>query len=279
MTTIKYTPKPIRKAAFASCVPTFLFMITALQVQADITTTLYNGSLGTTPEAQGWSYAAASEGFIPFPPTVSAIPISGATVLDSMAVPGDRAGYSNYTPFSTKLWGPELDRATGFSLRFEIMLPLENHLSADRAGFSVILLGSDAKGIELGFWDNEIWAQNDAPGLFTHGEGTPFNTAASRQWFNLAIMNDSYSLSVGADPATATPLLVGAVRDYSAFGSAPYTLNDYLFLGDNTTSAGAAVEIANIELVMIPEPGTFVLLSAGSLGLYLCRKNKLFRVR
>lgn len=28
-----------------------------------------------------------------------------------------------------------------------------------RAGYSVILLGHDAKGIELGFWTNEIWAQ------------------------------------------------------------------------------------------------------------------------
>jgi len=29
----------------------------------------------------------------------------------------------------------------------------------DRAGFSVIALSSDAQGIEVGFWKDQIWAQ------------------------------------------------------------------------------------------------------------------------
>ena len=40
----------------------------------------------------------------------------------------------------------------------------ETHSTNDRAGLSLIVLSSDLRGIELGFWTNEIWAQSGAAG-------------------------------------------------------------------------------------------------------------------
>lgn len=174
-----------------------------------------------------------------------------------------RAGYSNYTVIPTTALKnpafPSLQRTNGFELSFSLALTAESHTSSDRAGFSVILLGSDAKGIELGFWQNEIWAQNAG---FIHGESIAFNTVPTRE-YKLRILNDNYTLSQGA-----TQLLTGNLRSYG--GTQPYSLSNYIFLGDNTTSAQASALIGAIKLesnlAAVPEPSTCILLGSAALA-------------
>jgi hypothetical protein len=175
-----------------------------------------------------------------------------------------RAGYSNYNVIPTTALKnpafPSLNRANGFELSFSLALTGESHTSNDRAGFSVILLGSDAKGIELGFWQNEIWAQNAG---FIHGEGIAFNTVPTQD-YKLRIVNDNYTLSQGANQ-----LLTGNLRSYGS--SQPYSLSNYIFLGDNTTSAQANALIGAIKLesnlASVPEPSTFILLGSAAIAL------------
>jgi hypothetical protein len=171
------------------------------------------------------------------------------------------AGYSNYNILGNlqNVNFPSLNPSTGFEVSFELRVQAELHSNNDRAGFSIILLGSDSKGIELGFWTNEIWAQSSSP-LFTHQEGVLIDTTDPRD-YRLRILNNSYTLLAGS-----TPILGGPVRDYSAFAGFPdpYERPNFLFLGDDTSSARGIVTLGTIslqsELVSVPEPSSVLLL-------------------
>jgi hypothetical protein len=222
--------------------------------------TLYDGSKGTTPDAQGFLYLTNPLVGASATQTAS----GGVTVLDTTPKASESAGY-----FSTgnPLVGT-LDRSSGFTVTFRLQLQSESHASNDRAGFSIIALGSDSKGVELGFWSNQVWAQHDSP-LFTHGEGAAFDTTAALTTYALTVQGNTYSLT-----ADGAQVLSGAVRDYSAFG-APYTSKNFLFFGDDTSSASARTSIASVTLTTVPEPSSAVLVGIACLtGLGLARPRR-----
>ena len=159
--------------------------------------TLYDGSLGTLPETQGWTFGAFG--------TVQAIATNGVALLDTSLAHSTQAGWS-------QVLGPGLDRAKGFALLFSAQLDAETHKNTNRAGFSVILLADDKQGIELGFWTDTIFAQSDAP-LFTHGEDASFSTTNGVTAYALAVLGANYILR-----ANGVPILSGPVRDYTEFG-------------------------------------------------------------
>ncbi|HSL42974.1 MAG TPA: hypothetical protein VK897_06045 [Anaerolineales bacterium] len=185
--------------------------------------------------------------FTDFPPG-AALPtyLNGVTVMDTTAAGNDT--YAGWVSNGTTTPGfPILDRTAGFQVNFSIHVELASHESPHRAGFSVIVLGADAKGVELAFWENEIWAQSDdaTGGLFRHGEGVAFATTAGLTDYQVTIVDDTYTLTANADP-----ILSGPVRDYSAFDGFPdpYETPNFLFLGDDTTSAQARVQLSFISV-------------------------------
>lgn len=185
--------------------------------------------------------------FTDFPPG-AALPTysGGATVLDTtLSGSGTYAGWVSGERITPDF--PVLDRAEGIRLTFTLQVEAEIHSKANRAGLSVILLDQGAKGIELSFWEDEIWAQNDGAtgGLFTHGEGIALATTAGLKEYQLSIAGDTYTLTAGSQP-----LLSGPVRDYSAFEGFldPYETPNFLFLGDNTTSAQARARLGFVSI-------------------------------
>ena len=114
-------------------------------------TYLYDGSLGSTPDQQGFIYQT-----FPPPPFVSATQTvsAGGVVLDTTPLITDYAGY-----FSRSNLMPALDRATGYTVCFTTQVLSEDHSDSDRngdsrddrAGFSLTILSSDSIGLELGF--------------------------------------------------------------------------------------------------------------------------------
>lgn len=210
------------------------------------TTSLYDGALGGTPDTQGFFFQAR-------PQTSSATQVfsSGITTLTTTLALNVQAGYPARLDRV-----PQLDRAAGYSLRFTARVVAEQHADSDRngdgiddrAGFSVIVLSNDLRGIELGFWPDEFWAQEGdrtgAPAqmLFTHAEGAAFDTTVQRAIYDLAIKGNTYTLSSGGQN-----LLSGPLRDYSRSGF-PYTVGNFIFFGDNTTSASAIVELAYVAV-------------------------------
>jgi hypothetical protein len=202
------------------------------------------------------------------------------------------AGYINYKVDSTIPTNPKLvtlnsnfptlDPTTGYIISFTAQVESEtSRVGADkngdkqddRAGFSVIVIDKNKKGIELGFWSNRIWAQNDGTAepdpsnsstwsntLFTQGEGVDFNTKTQAVKYDLAITGNTYSLF-----ADNNRILTGNVRDYTPFKVAsysvptplgsikvtppdPYEQPNFVFFGDNTPTAGATVNLNNVKI-------------------------------
>jgi hypothetical protein len=197
--------------------------------------TLYDAGSGTLPEAQGWSYFALGSGI-----TKS---LSGNSVLlDTSTQSGNQAGWSRVAV-------PPLDRSQGFTLLFSAQLNTETHNNGNRAGFSLIVLGADTNGIELAFWTNTVFAQGGPPGLFVHAEDVAFTTSGSFVDYALTLGASNYVLR-----ANGTPVLSGPVRDYTSFGGIinPYRTPNFIFFGDNTTSAAASVNVRRLVLVRPP---------------------------
>ncbi len=219
-------------------------------------TLLYDGSVNSTPDQQNWLAYYASIG------GAKQAWESGATNL-STSLPG-AAGYSNYRPTSPTLVNgafPALNRSTGYQLSLSLKLNSENHNGsdrngdgiADRAGLSLTSISSDRKGIELGFWENEIWAQQGGSSstLFTHSpKERAFLSTQSQTDYTVLVLDDRYYLS-----AKGAVVLQGALKDYSAFNSAasglpynPYKTANLLALTDNSTSASSNSDIARLAV-------------------------------
>jgi hypothetical protein len=208
---------------------------------------LYDGSLGGTPDTQGkLTYRASASA------SAQQIYADGATILDTTANQSDAAGYYG-TPASVGA----LDRGSGYSLSFTVQLISESHEASDkdgdgvgdRAGFSLIVLSSDMKGIELGFWHDQVWAQADGaaepPGgtLFTHAESAAFDTTSHLIAYTLAVLGDRYRLS-----SDGVAILEGELRDYTTFEGPinPYRTPNFIFLGDDTSSAKARIKLSYV---------------------------------
>jgi hypothetical protein len=155
-------------------------------------------------------------------------------------------GYSNFLKSNI---GP-LDRTQGFSESFELQINSESHSgSGVRAGFSIILLSDndvsgDNLGIELAFWEDQIWAQNFD--FLSRGESKAFDTTQNEVLYNLSILGSQYTLT-----GDGTTLLDGGLRHYTS-PTIPYQLQNYLFLGDDTSSAQADIILGEVILNPLP---------------------------
>jgi hypothetical protein len=208
---------------------------------------LYDAALGSLPSSQGWGY---SYNFLAPQPAQGVT--NSVLFLDSTASGTTQAGYGRAAPV-------DLNRTNGFAVAFTARVNIESHASTDRAGFALIALGSDKKGIELGFWTNAVWAQADAP-LFTHAETAGFDTSTNFVDYVLSVGRTNYTLFAGG-----TAILSGAVRDYTPFVGPidPYETPNFLFFGDDTGSAQGAWTLKRFTLVLPPtlaprNPGVIV---------------------
>lgn len=213
---------------------------------------LYNASASTLPSQQGWlGFGTGLTG------TQTRSPYG--TLLNSTALLADAAGYSSHSRTApatlVNSTFPRLDRSVGFQLDIQLRVISETHNVTNRAGFSVTLLDQSTgpqgpQGIELGFWTNSIFSQA--------GGDTPLKTVAERvdgvnttqtTNYSLRILDQAYYLLAGN-----RLLLSGPVKNYnlwvkdSRLPYNPYTTPNLLFLGDNTSSASANVELGTIAL-------------------------------
>jgi hypothetical protein len=218
-------------------------------IQATALYTLYDGSLGNLPEDQGFFIYLTFN--FPGPPAATQTATSNGVILDSMTATTDYAGYVRDPNEMPTI----LDRTSGYTVSFTVQITSEAHTNSDRAGFSLTVLSSDSDGIELGFWTNEIWAQdddsNDPNDLLTHAEGVTFTTTSLTP-YSLAIFSNTYTLSTNGNP-----ILSGTLRNYSAFNPPlgapnPYTSTNFISLGDNTSSARARIKLAAVSISTAP---------------------------
>lgn len=214
------------------------------------TTTLYDGALGTgTPDTQGFVYLTQPLTNAQATQTFS----HPLTMLDTTLRRTDYAGY-----FAKPIGYAPLDRATGYQVLFTVEVISETHVSPDRAGFSLLVIGSDLRGIELGFWENEVWAQEGGSlNPFTHAEGAIFTTTNLIE-YRLSVLGDRYTLN--ADGVT---VLSGPLRDYTQAPPPPLPINPYttanlIFLGDDTSSAEAKIALRYATVIDAPPVSVYL---------------------
>lgn len=203
---------------------------------------LYDGvsKPNQTPAQQGWEYQENTFKS----PAPTATPSSEGTILNT-GHSSNQAGYFKVSPVL-------LDRSTGYSISFSVKVSSETHLNNNRAGFSLIVMSNGVSGetqpygLELGFWQNSVWAQNVG---FTQGEKAAFNVQKTMNNYVLYVKDNQYQLFLNG---STFPILQGNLRQYTGFTpppgySNPYTTSNLIFLGDNTTSATANVTIKSIS--------------------------------
>ena len=208
--------------------------------------TLYDAGAGTLPPAQGWSPLAAG--------SAPAQQVTGNRYLLDTSGPGVSIfgnGLVSVTP---------LDTVAGFTLAFNLQIGNETHSSANRGGYSVLVVGADAtQALEIAFWGGNVWVYDyDAANAdrFVHGPDAAFNTAPAHN-YTLAVRNNQFTLA-----ADGNPLLAGALRNYSA-GGPPYTQPNFIFFGDDSARGTSASGLALVTLSPVPEPAAGTLLLAG----------------
>ena len=205
------------------------------------TTRLYDSSLGNTLGEQNFEYQA-----IGFPALASQTYSAPVNILNTDSQLNDYAG-NTVTPTAM----PTLSRAAGFRLTFDLRVVAEEHNGNDnRAGFNVILLSEDLYGVELAFWEEAVWVQEgNGNQLFTRAEGILHNTTTALTRYELSMHNAVYLLT-----ANGVPLLSGNLRQYTDWEPPtlllpdPYEVSNQLFLGDNTSSAGALVWLGDVSI-------------------------------
>jgi hypothetical protein len=216
---------------------------------------LYTGS--STPASQGW--------FGPLAGTQTLDP-GGFVTLNTSASGPIQGGYGRIEPL--------LESSPGFRLDFTARVISEVHDRNDRAGFSLIVTDGAKHGIEIAFWEKQIWPQNVG---FSHAasQEVAFDTAAMTD-YSLTVIGGHYQLN-----ANGQKLFAGTTVFYDANGlvfapDIPYRTPHVLFFGDDTTSASATFSLQSVTLTTVPEPGILAVLCAG-LAVLTCRVGRTAR--
>ncbi|MGR8948036.1 MAG: choice-of-anchor Y domain-containing protein [Gammaproteobacteria bacterium] len=236
---------------------------------------LYDGSLGTLPSAQSW--LGLGSGSFPAP-----IHNGQGASVDTTGDADAQFGYFTEDPIfggSQHPLMPTLSRHDGFEVSFSLQILAENHAprddngdgKLDRAGYSVIVISEDLSGLELGFFENKVWAYEDGqtnPGdLFTQAENALFDTT---EMIDYRLSGDTGGYSLFANDVN---ILNGDWRQYSASSFFPYDNPSSLFFGDDTTSASSSVLLTDISVQVgpfpeptpVPIPPAAAMLLAGSI--------------
>ncbi len=223
--------------------------------------TLYDGASGGTPDQftpQQLTFFTVGGGTENYSPTEQATQLQTTNL--------QYAGYSNFAP-SGSLVNPNfpvLDRVVGYQIRFTMNLLAESRTNNDRAGFSVLAVSSDAgsgvlSSIEIGIQGDRVFSQETG---FTAGESAAFNALSEGYVdYELSVVGTTYRFT-----ANGTELLTGSLRDYTSWDSGglpdPYEIPNFIFFGDNTTSASADLYFKSAHLVQpVPEPSALLILT------------------
>lgn len=244
-----------------------LFLMCLGLTAASRAVVLYDSSTGLLPDNAPWNWSYGTTG--------GDVVANNSGVLDVDTRPNSliQAGWGRLSPVA-------LDATTGATIGFRVWLHAETHPGgdvngdglSDRAGFSFIALCSDKKGIELSLWNDEVWVQQDTP-LFTHSQTADRafrnnNTAFTD--FEISFLGNGYTVK-----ANGSTILNGTRKDYTAFGGFPdpYETPNFLFFGDDTSSAGASYSLTNVTVNAVPEPATLTALAIGAAALIKRRRR------
>lgn len=194
--------------------------------------TLYDAALGSTPAAQGWLSAA-----LPLSGRAVEALADGGYTVDTLRGTAAQFGHALRLPAGS------LDGS--YTLAFRLRVLEEAHASDNRAGYSVLVVGSDPRrALELSFWSDRVWVQDvdpASPDRLVHGAEALHDTSVLTS-YRLFVVGDAFTLM-----ADGRALLDGVLRDYTGEGL-PYSVPDLLFFGDNSSRGAAVTLLSSVGL-------------------------------
>lgn len=165
---------------------------------------------------------------------------------------------------------PILDRDSGFDIAFNVAVNEESSQS-NRAGFSLLVISEDGKGIELGFKSGagaQLGSETETEPDRIFAQSKKFKEAEETTEVDISEVTD-YVLTVKGDTYTLfandTEVLTGDVRKYQfnplksdpPLPFNPYTSPSFLFLGDDTDQGYANFTLGTIAVTQhAPELGS-----------------------
>lgn len=196
-------------------------------------------------------------------------PGAGVTVFDSRYRTSLSAGWATHGTITGNRIHPQapvLDAAAGFTVHFQLAVDAEDHSAAldqdgdglaDGAGFSLIVLASDKRGVMINFWDDRVWiASDDLNGrtMFTHAAGVAQPVAVMRalRRYALTVRGNAWRLS-----ADGVLLLDGVRQDYRNYSGLllpsglrldPLDKANIIAPGDASLNAAAAVRLGPLSV-------------------------------
>ena len=275
-----------KRSRFSLVAIPFMASLLPLGIQAE-EVVLYDAALNSSPGSQGWVEAVTGS---------SSQSLSGGRLfLDTTADMNDASGYATELPEPFFVFAdgdlehpamPILDRNAGFSIDLGLQVLSENHLTRDdnfdgkddRAGFSLIAISEDLLGVEIGFFEDRIFAYassgEGALSSFTQAEFALIDATTADINYRLAVLNTGYELY-----ADGVSILSGLLRDYSAEGAVPNPYNNasLLFFGDDTSSASSSVAVSRVAAT-VTEPSVGILFLSGLL-MFVARAKKRFNAQ
>ncbi len=219
---------------------------------------LYDASSNVAPDASPWGWTYGAAGVLTHP--VTAPSGNGYVTLSTGSINANSVGWAKSSPII-------LDPTKGFNTTWNVQLVSESHASDNlRAGLSFFALGSDKKGVEIGFWQDRIFAYNDNQ-AFSPGESYSMDTMAAMHTYSLNVTGTTYKLLIdGVDR------LDGSTRNYAAV-RAQYNVANALWFGDDTSRAQSVSRWGSMSASAVPEPGTYCVLGLGLAFLIKRKRN------
>ena len=243
-----------------------IFCISSKPANA-LTTILYDGSGAPEFDSPPWLAPGAinSSGGIA---ALSGTSVTGGFQIDSNASGEEYSGYSNYNPFTSGFVNssfPTLDNNSGYSIFFNVALDTTNDFSDtsdDRAAFSITAIGSGNQGIEIGFDEDRIFAQEDN---FMRAETQNFGNIITSTDYQLTVLGNNYELLADTGSGFSS-VISGSLRTYNFDPLAsdpplgtfnPYEIPGFLFFGDNTGQAHGTFTLGEISISTTSVPFEF----------------------
>lgn len=217
---------------------------------------LYDSASNVRPEdaSWGWTLGQSTAGTYATGPGGA-----GYTTLASGPSNAVSVGWAKSSPLI-------LDPMVGYTASWKVQLVSESHASDNlRAGLSFFALGSDKKGVEIGFWQDRVFAYNDNQ-AFSPAEFFALDTTAAMHTYSLTVTGPKYNLFIDG-----TKRLSGDTRNYAAV-RAQYNVANALWYGDDTSRAQSVSRWSSMEVKAVPEPASICALGLG-LAAVLRRKR------
>ena len=188
---------------------------------------------------------------------------------DAYVMTSQMAGYTEmlYCSLSEGFVGSanRLNTVNGYTFTIEMRMENEAHDGANidqRAGFNLVFVGKDnTKSLELGFWMDKIQAQRYDPSLisptrpngeFFFGTGTDIDTSVMQK-YSVTVLGDAFAIY----DQSGDKLFGYMLQDFKGYKSMdlpfvgerdPYSLNGFIYVGDNTESAVATTSMRYMTL-------------------------------